>query len=279
MKIAGNDVLVPFARSDRFIEELEQICLPDKKDRLGPEAYRERPAVMLNALLSRAAVSAAQGPDNHPVARAIAGGLPRGEQPWLGLRSLIYLYASGLAFYLGLHARQWLEGLTVKEVHVVFSGRGSSLLSWLTQGERVEQLLATAFQEGATVGGEPREVRIEFYVPHGGGVTGRGSRRRRLRDCSLRSWRERRGWPRSGTGGRAQLERRCRSARGLESRDHCERSPASGAACQPRQRLRRSPGGGRAAAARRRVRGRWAGPESSAIDFSGTTGEPTAQRS
>lgn len=166
MKLAGNDLLVPFAPVTRFVTELERLCEPDADKRLGPEPYTRRPAVLLNALLSRGANGHADG-HAHPVARALAGELPRGEHPWLGLRSLIYLYAAGVAFSLGLHARRWLAELKIQEVHVGFGGRGSGLLSWVTNATKLEQVLEGAFREGAMLGSDLREIPVRFYLPGG----------------------------------------------------------------------------------------------------------------
>jgi hypothetical protein len=175
MKIAANDILAGFAASDDFVRELQRLC--GSNGRNGPSAddIRRRPAVLLNSLLVKAQpVRGADGaidPDAHPVARALAAmELHRAEPPWQGVRSLIYLFGFGLAFYLGLQSRRLIKGIQLNEVKVGFAGRGASLFSWVATGRTLEPMLEHAFAAGLAVGDEgSKAASVQVALPGGSG--------------------------------------------------------------------------------------------------------------
>jgi len=155
LKLAGNDLLPQLHSLNEFVPELYEICTNNQYLGEFQESFIERPAIMFNTLLTQAKgidgkPCGIRDPRNHPVVNAIFAGTshPYGEPPWLFVRSLIYLFFSGLAFYLGLHARR-LSTDIFGEVNLYFGGLGSSLLAWVSGNrEKIEEILSFAFKEG-----------------------------------------------------------------------------------------------------------------------------------
>jgi hypothetical protein len=72
-----------------------------------------------------------------------------GLAPWIYLRTMVYLFFSGVFFYLGLHGRKHVSQRNIHQVNAVVGGRGSQLLSWLTlDSERLRALCQAAVGEG-----------------------------------------------------------------------------------------------------------------------------------
>ncbi len=170
-KLAGNDILPPLHALPGLVAGLVEACAPMDSAALWQDLVRRKPATLLNILLSRPVD--AQGndldvadPKTHPMPLWLAKQGKSGEPPWVIVRTMVYLFASGLAFYLGLHARKLLPTLEVKEITLAFGGRGSMLFTWLAQGAKLEEVLRAAFKAGLTLD-EPGNARVEprIYAP------------------------------------------------------------------------------------------------------------------
>ncbi len=172
-KLAANDLFEPIARHSSLLYELFRVCAHiDDLDRA--EACRERGAIICNALLTTAKdrngrPHSSPDPKDHPVVRGLQAEMPPmlpGESPWLEIRSMAYLFFSGLAFYLGLHSRSLK--LPSREVNIYFGGRGSSLLSWIGRGtsDVIKEALEYAFKEGCLQADrEAPEIDVSFHGP------------------------------------------------------------------------------------------------------------------
>lgn len=167
LKLAGNDILPALKDFPGFVSGLVEACAPADMASTWQERIETKAAPLLNILLSRPVDARGKrvdlkDPKAHPLPRWLANRGKSGEPPWLVGRTLVYLFASGLSFYFGLHARKLLPQLDIKEVGVLFGGRGSMLLTWLAQGEKLGEVLRTAFKAGvsldapANAGIEPR---------------------------------------------------------------------------------------------------------------------------
>jgi hypothetical protein len=165
LKLAGNDVLGPLQKVPGLLDDLVQICSP------GSDRSLAQGTAYVNILLTQARDAAGRtfeggDPKYHPVPVALSTRLRASEPPWSVARSLIYLFASGLSFYAGLHARQWIGSLSVKSAVLLFGGRGSALMTWLAQGAKLEELLRTAFVSGLTLDQpENRSTDVSIYGP------------------------------------------------------------------------------------------------------------------
>ena len=153
-KLAGNDILIPkWLEYPNFLADLYAICtngttLPPQEQ----QRVQDRAGIYFNHLLAKAAEAGGLMPGAHPVPMAIHGGRTS-EEPWLYIRTLAYLFFSGISFYVGLHARKYLG--SVHEVKVCYCGRGVSLLSWITnQEEKAKGFLMDAVLEGLQYGPE-----------------------------------------------------------------------------------------------------------------------------
>lgn len=152
-KLAGNDILNAEYLSDTALD-----CLFDACNRTPPAAERqqfmENALIYLNDALTEArvekkkdaAIFRSSNPRLHPLVQRILGG-HEDSYPWQQFRSMIYLFFTGLSYYLAVHARS----LDVREnrVEIYFGGRGSAFLTWLHgSGAEVAALLEHAFQCG-----------------------------------------------------------------------------------------------------------------------------------
>jgi hypothetical protein len=165
-KLAGNDVLGPLASGfPQFLEKMFEICRTDQRERptrVPSEAelknLRQRPEVGINALLATA-------PDRVP--RALHGALPAGEPPWSVARTAIYLFFSGVTFYLGLHSRRFIAGRANKPVNILFGGKAAGLLAWLTLDSSVlSRVLGDFYLAGLSYDDPGLSVSApEFYGP------------------------------------------------------------------------------------------------------------------
>jgi hypothetical protein len=167
-KLAGNDVLTPAWLSvPDFLVSYYKLCTGSDLPTEEAAYVHSRATVYLNYLLSYARDTKGKlytglDPRFHPVSLAIHRG-PAGDTPWLQFRSLAYLFYTGVAYYVGVHARKFPPA--VKEMKVYFGGRGSAFLSWLSADERkLVHLLRKAVQLGL---GQP----LEDYQPKFPAVT------------------------------------------------------------------------------------------------------------
>lgn len=171
LKLAGNDVLVPLLDVPGFLQGLVSICDPSTSlDNLSPDLVKPNPPVLLNMWLAQAIDARGQrfkgDPRQHPVPVALATRFQTGEPPWAVARTLIYLFTVGTTFFIGLHARKWMEKIEIKAANLRFGGRGAALLTWLARDEDLGDLLKAAFAEGLTLDHEDfRGVQAEIFAP------------------------------------------------------------------------------------------------------------------
>jgi hypothetical protein len=152
-KLAGSNILDRQYLSEVALDSLFEAC-----NRTPPTASRQdfidNAEIYLNDALTEAKVEKKENaaafrnrdPRLHPIPKRILGG-QEASYPWQQFRSMIYLFFTGISYYLGVHART----LKVKEekVDIYFGGRGSAFLTWLHgHGEEVAKLLEYAFQCG-----------------------------------------------------------------------------------------------------------------------------------
>ncbi|MFH1742724.1 MAG: hypothetical protein ABIH23_27270 [bacterium] len=162
-KVAGNDILTrEWCRQSSFIDALHKACKQQSEvARHVRSAFRDRPNIMANFLLAKYAHPSGD-PGQHPVALAICKGAP-GAPPWCYLRSMIYLFYSGISFYAGLHARK--HPTAIREIMVYFGGRASYLVSWVTcDSALAEEFLKSAFLSGFNYGKESEDTGIPLRV-------------------------------------------------------------------------------------------------------------------
>lgn len=156
LKLAGNDVLVPLLDLPGFLPGLVSICDPTTPvDNVPMDRVHLNPPVLLNMWLAQAVDSRGKrffgDPRQHPMPVSLATLVEAGAPPWSMARSLVYLFAVGTTFFLGIHARKWMEKIEIKTANVRFGGRGASLLTWLARDESLEDLLKFAFLEGLSL--------------------------------------------------------------------------------------------------------------------------------
>jgi len=156
LKLAGNDVLVPLLDLPEFLPGLVSICDPTTTiDNVPMDRVHLNPPVLLNMWLAQAVDSRGRrfsgDPRQHPMPVSLATLIEAGAPPWSMARSLIYLFAVGTTFFLGIHARKWMEKIEIKTANIRFGGRGASLLTWLARDESLEELLKFAFIEGLSL--------------------------------------------------------------------------------------------------------------------------------
>ena len=133
-KVAGNDILDRRYLNEDALASVFEICYGAKMT--SPDSLRAikaRPEIYLNGALTEAkkdgAVFTGRNPRLHPLAMGIYEGRT-GSTPWINFRSMIYLFFSGLSYYLGVHSRS--IGVKQPRIDIYFGGRGSSLLTWLS---------------------------------------------------------------------------------------------------------------------------------------------------
>jgi hypothetical protein len=153
LKLAGNDLLVPLIRRRRDLAaSLFEICKGGRPSDSDLNDIQEYAAVNVNALLI-------EGSEKVP--QAIHGRLASAEEPWSIARTVIYLYFAGLTFYLGLHARRTLDRVNRHVPAILFGGKASGLLSWLSSDPpTLERILGGHFMAG-----------LSFDDPDRGGIS------------------------------------------------------------------------------------------------------------
>jgi hypothetical protein len=170
LKLAGNNLLQPLCRRNDFIQAFYEICTRRPWNPGRMEAFNKRGVIMCNMLLAQAKAHdgrahGSRDPRQHPFVQALFTKLSHGEPPWSVARSLFYLFFSGLAFYIGLHARKWVTNK--QEIYLYFGGRASSLLAWIAgDPNQLKTILCYAFHEGLMLGGTERQrLTIEVLSP------------------------------------------------------------------------------------------------------------------
>lgn len=144
LKLAGNDLLPPFWNLPKCVEHIYSVCTGGRWDEAFGSRFDNRPEIFINSVLAQT-----PGAGKDPRAHLFVIDLFKqsyGEPPWMQVRSLIYLFFSGLAFYVGLHARKTTTSMPA--VNIYFGGRGSSFLAWIGNPRTIEQVLLASFQEG-----------------------------------------------------------------------------------------------------------------------------------
>ena len=103
----------------------------------------------------------------HPVAEALGRTLQASDAPWSIARSAVHLFACGLAFYAGLHARRWWSQVNVKStVTLFFGGRGASLLTWIARDSYLKSVLESAFLRGLRLdSSDTPEIEVNLFAP------------------------------------------------------------------------------------------------------------------
>ena len=155
-KVAANDVLDPrWVELPDFLSQLSRICTRVEIPEAERSGVADRASIYFNQLLTQAKDDAGKvfsglNPADHPVPLSIHR---HGAQdaPWKYLRTMVYLFFSGIAYYLGLHARKFQSqpDVDAREITIYFAGRGASLLNWLTTDSTTLQgILKGAFHQG-----------------------------------------------------------------------------------------------------------------------------------
>ncbi len=174
LKIAGNDILVPLATHRQFLLGLAAVCAPGEDPEETVRLMTQNPeaqAAMINTLLVQARTANGEvfsgDPRLHPMPQALVVRLRAAEPPWSEVRSLIYLFVTGLSFYAGLHARKlFAERADKGAITLVFGGRASALLTWLERDLPIRDLLRATFLEGLTLEHDQfRSAVVEVFSP------------------------------------------------------------------------------------------------------------------
>jgi hypothetical protein len=149
VKLAGENILDPrlFTLKD-FKESFYKACTGNQYHAGLDYGFTERPSIVFNALLTDAKDASGQpfgsgDPRSHPVVRNMPN---PGSPPWSIVRSQVFLFYTGITFYVGLHARRHVK---TPHVYLYFGGRGSSSLPWITKdADDLARVLAAVFREG-----------------------------------------------------------------------------------------------------------------------------------
>jgi hypothetical protein len=146
-KLAGNDMLDRAFLDSAALVEIFRICTGDGIGTDEAEKMEDRAEIFANAALAQAQVDAGNQPQKHPLPNHIFNRGLQTTAPWLRFRSLVYLFFTGLCYYMGVKSRSF--AITVPQVDVFFGGRGSSMLTWLTNDPAsLESALVHAFTVG-----------------------------------------------------------------------------------------------------------------------------------
>ena len=153
-KLAGNDILAEsIVKQEPFVRALREACRLETNDDVL-RAFMEKPAIMVNHALASARLMNDEAfgsghPFEHPV---VVNMKNRAQPPWLQIRSLAYLFFTGVSFFAGLQARKYLPKKTDarrEDVFLFFGGRGSALLTWLASDpEIIKAMLTKSFRAG-----------------------------------------------------------------------------------------------------------------------------------
>ena len=111
LKLAGNDVLTEhIIRQEPFVRALREACGLETDENVIA-AFLAKPTILINHTFSFArrlhgGAFDSRNPFEHPVVVNMKG---RGEYPWLPIRSLAYLFFTGVMFFCGLQARKYCQ--------------------------------------------------------------------------------------------------------------------------------------------------------------------------
>ncbi|MBT9333145.1 hypothetical protein [Paracidobacterium acidisoli] len=136
-KVAGNDILDPTYLKESALREILHICFGNHEEEPYLQNIAQREAIYLNGALTEAKKNGIpfrdKDPNMHPIPMHIMGNNQQ-SVPWIHLRSMIYLFYTGLSYYLGVHARSLK--VADADIKVYFGGRASALLTWMSSRAR-----------------------------------------------------------------------------------------------------------------------------------------------
>jgi hypothetical protein len=161
-KLAGNDMLDrTFMKSDTLIK-LFQICTGREVKPDDALKMEERPEIFANAALADGQAKAGSEPQRHPFPIYLFNKGLQSDAPWFRIRSLIFLFFTGICYYMGVKARS-CAGVTIPAVDVYFGGRGSSMLTWLSNDYHS---LHAAFRDAFLTGlKRPADEGVQILFP------------------------------------------------------------------------------------------------------------------
>jgi hypothetical protein len=157
-KVAGNDILDPDYVTEAALREFFLICYGIPMPDTELAGVKARPEIYLNGALTEARKNGAIFRDKnlslHPIPAHIDAG-HRHQFPWFSFRSMIYLYFTGLIYYLGSHSR--MIDVETPTAEILFGGRASALLTWLTPRDFLP-VMEVAFKNGMALPGVPKNI-------------------------------------------------------------------------------------------------------------------------
>lgn len=167
-KLAGNDMLhEEFMTSDTLMK-LFEICTTEPIKLEDAKKMLDRAEIFANAALAEGQARAGDEPQRHPFPVYLFNKKMQSADPWFRIRSLIYLFFTGICYYMGVKARA-CKGITTPAVDVFFGGRGSSMLTWLSSAHPKLQVAFTqAFLKGLK---RPADEGVEMLFPESKDVT------------------------------------------------------------------------------------------------------------
>jgi hypothetical protein len=166
LKLGGSDLLNPLCTQEAVRDALIRACTGREPDDFIRSKFELRTAILTNYCLSHGTSSDGvrfgdMNPCSHPIPQHLFGAsedLAMDRGPWSVARTAIYLFFSGLSFYLGLCSREWIKKSKSEDgsqeggfLSLYFGGRGSNLLAWLFNDSKyLRQVLKDAFMQGLT---------------------------------------------------------------------------------------------------------------------------------
>jgi hypothetical protein len=146
-KLAGNDMLDRDFLSADTLAELYRICTGQSIPPHDMPKLLKRPEIYVNGALAAKSLETETDPRKHPICSHIFKQSLQGEVPWQQFRSMVYLFFTGLCYYMGTQTR--LRSVGYRDVDVYFGGRGSAMLTWLSiEQSKLTESLGNAFLLG-----------------------------------------------------------------------------------------------------------------------------------
>ena len=181
-KLAGNDMLHrKFMTSDTLMK-LFEICTSSPIEPKEAHDMLDRAEIFANAALAEGQTRAGDDPGSHPFPVYLFNKGLQNEAPWLNIRSLIYLFFTGICYYMGVKARS-CDGVTIPAVDIFFGGRGSSMLTWLSNGPGpLNAAFTQAFLKGLK---RPADDGVAMLFPESNNVVVRFRGQALKFDCKL----------------------------------------------------------------------------------------------
>lgn len=162
-KVAGNDMLDRTYLTVDTLQEFYRICTGQEIPSSELKALIGRPEIYVNGALSDAKGNESGDPSKHPICDYIRRSGKAGGAPWVSFRSMIYLFFTGICYYMGVQARSF--GNVEPQIDVFFGGRGSAMLTWLTsRKDEVSDALEKALLLGLS---RPSDDGVANVFPQG----------------------------------------------------------------------------------------------------------------